>query len=125
MAVRNGRPGRGCLIKCIGRRDAIVEGANRYSKLRLTKTVTAGWPAGLAPLTRARGLNLDIDGWLRRIGLEQYATDVSRQCDSMLTCFVISPTITCASLAYRLGARLKLLRAVAGTSEQPPRFSGR
>ena len=24
-------------------------------------------------LTRARGLNLDIDGWLRGIGLPQYA----------------------------------------------------
>ena len=25
------------------------------------------------PLTRARGLNFDIDGWLRSLGLEQYA----------------------------------------------------
>ena len=40
---------------------------------------------------------------------------------SMPTCFVISPMITC-ELGLPLGARLKLLRAVAtlGTSEQPP-----
>ena len=40
----------------------------------------------------------------------------------MPTCFVTSPMSTCASLAYRLGQRLKLLRAVAalGTSEQTP-----
>jgi class 3 adenylate cyclase len=31
----------------------------------------------------------------------------------MPTCFVISPMSTCASLAYPLGARLKLLRAIA------------
>ena len=30
-------------------------------------------PFSKLPLTRARGLNLDIDGWLRSIGLEQYA----------------------------------------------------
>ena len=35
---------------------------------------------------------------------------------SMPMCFVTSPRSTCASLAYRLGARLKLLRAVAALS---------
>ena len=40
----------------------------------------------------------------------------------MPTCLVISPMSTCADLAYLLGRRLKLLRAVAalGTSEQTP-----
>ena len=45
---------------------------------------------------------MDIDGWLRRIGLEQYAQtfrDNAIDADVL----VISPMITCVSLAYRLG----------------------
>jgi class 3 adenylate cyclase/predicted ATPase len=68
---------------------------------------------------------LDIDGWLRRIGLEQYAqtfrdnaidTDVLRDLtDEHLR-----------ELGLPLGARLKLLRAAAalGTSEQTPASPG-
>ena len=98
------------------RRD--VEEANRYSKLRLTKPSPR---VGLRfrPLTRARGLNLDIDGWLRRIGLEQYAQTFR---DNAIDADVLRDLTDdhLRELGLPLGVRLKLLRAVAGTSEQPP-----
>jgi class 3 adenylate cyclase len=73
------------------------------------------------PLTRARGLNLDIDGWLRGIGLEQYAQTFR---DNAIDGDVLRDLTDqhLRELGLPLGARLKLLRAVAalGTREQTP-----
>ena len=67
------------------------------------------------------GLNLDIDGWLRGIGLEQYAQTLR---DNAIDADVLRDLTDehLRELGLPLGARLKLLRAVAGlgTSEQPP-----
>jgi class 3 adenylate cyclase len=64
---------------------------------------------------------LDIDGWLRRIGLEQYAQTFR---DNAIDADVLRDLTNdhLRELGLPLGARLKLLRAVAtlGTSEQPP-----
>src|SRR5271170_7129863 len=73
------------------------------------------------PLTRARGLDLDIDGWLRGIGLEQYAqTFRDNAIDADVLCDLTDEHLR--ELGLPLGARLKLLRAVAvlGTGEQAP-----
>src|SRR4029077_17404158 len=68
-----------------------------------------------------RELNLDIDGWLRRIGLEQYAQTFR---DNAIDADVLRDLTDdhLRELGLPLGARLKLLRAVAalGTSERPP-----
>src|SRR5271169_6741028 len=68
-----------------------------------------------------RGLNLNIDGWLRGIGLEQYAQTFR---DNAIDADVLRDLNDdhLRELGLPLGARLKLLRAVAtlGTSEQPP-----
>jgi class 3 adenylate cyclase len=72
-------------------------------------------------LTVARGLNLDIDAWLRGIGLEQYAqTFRDNAIDADVLCDLTDEHLR--ELGLPLGARLKLLRAVAalGTNEQPP-----
>jgi class 3 adenylate cyclase len=64
---------------------------------------------------------LDIDGWLRRIGLEQYAqTFRENAIDADVLCDLTDEHLR--ELGLPLGARLKLLRAVAalGTSEQTP-----
>jgi class 3 adenylate cyclase len=65
------------------------------------------------PLTRAeKGLNLDIDGWLRRIGLEQYA-QTFRENGIDLS---VLPDLTdqdLEKLGVLLGHRRKLLRAIA------------
>ena len=67
------------------------------------------------PLTRARGLNLDIDGWLRGIGLEQYAqTFRDNAIDADVLCDLTDEHLR--ELGLPLGARLKLLRAVAALS---------
>jgi class 3 adenylate cyclase len=64
---------------------------------------------------------LNIDGWLRRIGLEQYAQTFR---DNAIDADVLRDLTNdhLCELGLPLGARLKLLRAVAtlGTSEQPP-----
>jgi class 3 adenylate cyclase/predicted ATPase len=64
---------------------------------------------------------LDIDGWLRRIGLEQYAQSFR---DNAIDADVLRDLTDehLRELGLPLGARLKILRAVAtlGTSEQPP-----
>jgi class 3 adenylate cyclase/predicted ATPase len=64
---------------------------------------------------------LDIDDWLRRIGLEQYAQTFR---DNAIDADVLRDLTDdhLRELGLPLGARLKLLRAVAtlGTSEQPP-----
>jgi class 3 adenylate cyclase/predicted ATPase len=64
---------------------------------------------------------LDIDGWLRRIGLEQYAQTFR---DNAIDADVLRDLTDehLRELGLPLGARLKLLRAVAalGTSEQTP-----
>jgi class 3 adenylate cyclase/predicted ATPase len=64
---------------------------------------------------------LDIDGWLRGIGLEQYAQTFR---DNAIDADVLRDLTDdhLRELGLPLGARLKLLRAVAmlGTSEQPP-----
>jgi hypothetical protein len=64
---------------------------------------------------------LDIDGWLRRIGLEQYAQTFR---DNAIDADVFRDLADehLRELGLPLGARLKLLRAVAalGTSEQTP-----
>jgi class 3 adenylate cyclase len=64
---------------------------------------------------------LDIDGWLRRIGLERYAQTFR---DNAIDADVLRDLTDnhLRELGLPLGARLKLLRAVAtlGTSEQPP-----
>ena len=66
-------------------------------------------------LTRARGLNLDIDGWLRGIGLEQYAqTFRDNAIDADVLCDLTDEHLR--ELGLPLGARLKLLRAVAALS---------
>jgi class 3 adenylate cyclase/predicted ATPase len=67
------------------------------------------------PLTRARGLNLNIDGWLRRIGLEQYAQTFR---DNAIDADVLRDLTDehLRELGLPLGARLKLLRAVAALS---------
>jgi class 3 adenylate cyclase len=66
-------------------------------------------------------LNLDIDGWLRGIGLEQYAQTFR---DNAIDADVVRDLTDdhLRELGLSLGARLKLLRAVAtlGTGEQPP-----
>ena len=67
------------------------------------------------------GLNLDIDGWLRGIGLEQYAPTFR---DNAIDVDVLRDLTDehLRELGLPLGARLKLLRAVAalGTSEKTP-----
>ena len=64
---------------------------------------------------------MDIDGWLRGIGLEQYAQTFR---DNAIDADVLRDLTDShlRELGLPLGARLKLLRAVAtlGTSEQPP-----
>jgi class 3 adenylate cyclase len=64
---------------------------------------------------------LDIDGWLRGIGLEQYAQAFR---DNAIDDDVLRDLTDdhLRELGLPLGARLKLMRAVAalGTSEQPP-----
>jgi class 3 adenylate cyclase/predicted ATPase len=64
---------------------------------------------------------LDIDGWLRRIGLEQYAQTFR---DNAIDADVLRDLTDqhLRELGLPLGARLKLLRAVAalGTREQTP-----
>jgi class 3 adenylate cyclase len=64
---------------------------------------------------------LDIDGWLRRNGLEQYAQTFR---DNAIDADVLRDLTNdhLRELGLPLGARLKLLRALArlGTSEQPP-----
>jgi class 3 adenylate cyclase len=64
---------------------------------------------------------LHIDGWLRRIGLEQYAQTFR---DNAIDADVLRDLTNdhLRELGLPLGARLKLLRAVAtlGASEQPP-----
>ena len=64
---------------------------------------------------------MDIDGWLRGIGLEQYAQTFR---DNAIDADVLRDLTDdhLRELGLPLGARLKLLRAVAmlGTSEQPP-----
>ena len=64
---------------------------------------------------------MDIDGWLRRIGLEQYAQTFR---DNAIDADVLRDLTDehLRELGLPLGARLKLLRAVAalGTSEQTP-----
>jgi class 3 adenylate cyclase len=58
------------------------------------------------------GLNLDIDGWLRGIGLEQYArTFRDNAIDADVLCDLTDEHLR--ELGLPLGARLKLLRAVA------------
>ena len=76
------------------------------------------------PLTRARGLNLDIDGWLRGIGLEQYAqTFRDNAIDADVLCDLTDEHLR--ELGLPLGARLKLLRAVAALKYRADaRFSG-
>jgi hypothetical protein len=68
-----------------------------------------------------RGLNLDIDGWLRRIGLGQYAQTFR---DNAIDAEVLRDLTDehLREVGLPLGARLKLLRAVValGTSEQTP-----
>src|SRR5262245_27149363 len=69
-------------------------------------------PFSKLPLTRARGLNLDIDGWLRGIGLAQYAqTFRDNAIDADVLCDLTDEHLR--ELGLPLGARLKLLRAVA------------
>jgi len=64
---------------------------------------------------------LDIDDWLRRNGLEQYAQTFR---DNAIDADVLRDLTNdhLRELGLPLGARLKLLRAVAtlGASEQPP-----
>ena len=64
---------------------------------------------------------MDIDAWLRGIGLEQYAQTFR---DNAIDADVLRDLTNdhLRELGLPLGARLKLLRAVAtlGTSEQPP-----
>jgi class 3 adenylate cyclase len=64
---------------------------------------------------------LDIDGWLRGIGLEQYAQAFR---DNAIDADVLRDLTDdhLREIGLPLGARLKILRAVAalGTSEQPP-----
>ena len=63
---------------------------------------------------------MDIDGWLRGIGLEQYAqTFRDNAMDADVLCDLTDEHLR--ELGLPLGPRLKLLRAVAalGTSEQP------
>ena len=73
------------------------------------------------PLTEPRGLNLDLDGWLRGIGLAQYAQTFR---DNAIDADVLRDLTDqhLRELGLPLGARLKLLRAVAalGTREQTP-----
>lgn len=65
-------------------------------------------------------MNLDIDGWLRGIGLEQYAQTFR---DNAIDADVLRDLTDdhLRELGLPLGARLKLLRAVAtfGTGERP------
>ena len=61
---------------------------------------------------KSQGTNLDIDGWLRAIGLEQYAqTFRDNAIDADLLCDLTDEHLR--ELGLPLGARLKLLRAVA------------
>src|SRR5215468_4575646 len=65
------------------------------------------------------GLNLDIDGWLRGIGLEQYAQTFR---DNAIDADVL-PDLTDAhlrELGLPLGARLKLLKAIAALAPAAP-----
>ena len=72
-------------------------------------------PFSKSAATRARGLNLDIDGWLRRISLEQYAQTFR---DNAIDADVLRDLTDehLRELGLPLGARLKLLRAVAALS---------
>jgi class 3 adenylate cyclase len=78
----------------------------------IDKTATAGWPP-VSPADKSPGgLNLDIDGWLRRIGLEQYA-QTFRENGIDLS---VLPDLTdqdLEKLGVLLGHRRKLLRAIA------------
>jgi hypothetical protein len=66
-------------------------------------------------ILKLRGLNLDIDGWLRGIGLEQYAqTFRDNAIDADVLCDLTEEHLR--ELGLPLGARLKLLRAVAALS---------
>jgi len=61
------------------------------------------------------GLNLDIDGWLHGIGLEEYAqTFRDNAIDADVLCDLTDEHLR--ELGLPLGARLKLLRAVAALS---------
>ena len=63
---------------------------------------------------------MDIDGWLRGIGLEQYAqTFRDNAIDADVLCDLTDEHLR--ELGLPLGARLKLLRAVAalGTGQTP------
>ena len=64
---------------------------------------------------KSRGLNLDIDGWLRGIGLEQYEQTFR---DNAIDADVLRDLTDehLRELGLPLGARLKLLRAVAALS---------
>ena len=58
---------------------------------------------------------MDIDGWLRRIGLEQYAqTFRDNAIDTDVLCDLTDGHLR--ELGLPLGARLKLLRTVAALS---------
>jgi class 3 adenylate cyclase/predicted ATPase len=64
---------------------------------------------------KSQGTNLDIDGWLRAIGLEQYAqTFRDNAIDADVLCDLTDEHLR--ELGLPLGARLKLLRAVAALS---------
>jgi hypothetical protein len=77
------------------------------------------------PLTRARGLNLDIDGWLRGIGLAQYsemfrANDIDGEMLGRLTGDDLKE-IGVVSFGHRkkLLAAIAELAGAAPTSPQP------
>ena len=64
---------------------------------------------------------MEIDGWLRRIGLEQYAqTFHDNAIDADVLCDLTDEHLR--ELGLPLGARLKVLRAIKalGTNEEPP-----
>ena len=74
-----------------------------------------------AAADKSRGLNLDIYGWLRTIRLEQYAQTFR---DNAIDADVLRDLTDehLRELDLPLGARLKILRAIAalGNDEQPP-----
>jgi class 3 adenylate cyclase len=74
------------------------------------------------PQTRPGRLNLDIDGWLRGIGLEQYAqTFRDNSIDADVLCDLTDEHLR--ELGLPLGARLKLLRAVAALGRSEKTFA--